>query len=215
MNIRILYEDRDVIVCEKPSGVPTQTKSITQKDMVTLLIKHRTELGEAPKIYVVHRLDQMTRGVMVFAKTEKAAAGLSKQLSEGFFDKKYYAKVEGTLLPEEGTLTDYLLHDKKNNISRIVSKDTPGAKKAVLSYKVVDRADEFCLLDIKLFTGRTHQIRCQMAGVNAPLCFDTKYGAKSSQGNFFLCAYHLSFIHPSSGEELSFEIKIDDRERLC
>lgn len=210
MNIRILYEDKAILVCEKPSGVAVQTRNIMQKDMVSLLSQYRIDNGENPGVYVVHRLDQSTRGLMVFAKTSQAAAALSKQVADGFFDKRYYAYVEGVSLPDEGDLENYLLHDKKANVSKIVDKKTQGAKRAFLTYKVLDRKENCSLLDIKLFTGRTHQIRCQMAGIGAPLCSDVKYGAKKTENSFFLCAYMLSFRHPLTGEELSYELSIGD-----
>ena len=136
MNINILYEDEEVIVCEKPAGVAAQTRRLGQADMESLLKNYRAGKGEQPYIGVVHRLDQPVRGVMVFAKTKEAAADLSRQVQTKMADKFYYAVTDGVPEQKKGTLEDYLLRDGKTNTSKVVSKSTEGAKSARLDYEV-------------------------------------------------------------------------------
>lgn len=133
----MIYEDDHILVCRKMAGVPVQTAKPGQRDMVSLLKNYRARKGEAPEIYVVHRLDQPVEGLMVFAKTGQAAAALSKQIQQKSVDKYYRAIVEGIPQPAQGTLVDYLLRDGKSNTSKVVAEGTKGAKKAVLRYRVV------------------------------------------------------------------------------
>lgn len=134
----ILYEDHALLVCRKPAGIPVQTAKPGQQDMESLLKNYRAGRGEAPELYVVHRLDQPVEGLMVFAKTQKAAASLSRQIQQKSVDKYYRAVVEGIPKPRQGTLEDFLLRDGKTNTSRVVPQGTKGAKKAVLRYRVVE-----------------------------------------------------------------------------
>ncbi len=159
----ILYEDVAIIVCVKPAGVATQTKRIGEKDMESMLRTYRMQENEEAYIGVVHRLDQPVSGLMVFAKTKEAAADLSKQVASKMADKYYYALTDGVPVATKGILEDYLLRDGKSNLSRVVSCGEPGAKRAELSYEVLEKSDTRALLSIKLATGRHHQIRVQMA----------------------------------------------------
>ena len=136
MNINILYEDEEVIVCEKPAGVAAQTKRLGQADMESLLKNYRAGKGEQPYIGVVHRLDQPVRGVMVFAKTKEAAADLSRQVQTKMADKFYYAVTDGVPEQKKGTLEDYLLRDGKTNTSKVVSKSTEGYPKSGFAYSM-------------------------------------------------------------------------------
>lgn len=136
--LEVIQEDSDIIVCRKPAGIPVQTQNLTQQDMVSLLKNHRAGKGEQPEIYVVHRLDQPVEGLMVFAKNQKAAAALNRQIQQRSIDKYYYAAVEGVPDPSQGRLEDYLLRDGRTNTSRVVSADTKGAKKAVLAYRLLE-----------------------------------------------------------------------------
>lgn len=135
--IEVIQEDKDILVCRKPAGIPVQTAKFGQADMVSLLKNYRAGKKEVPEIYVVHRLDQPVEGVMVFAKNQKAAASLSKQIQQKGVDKYYYAVVEGLPKPTQGTLEDYLLRDGKSNTSKVVKATVQGAKKAILHYKVL------------------------------------------------------------------------------
>lgn len=210
----IIYEDRDLIVCHKPAGIATETKSVGQQDMVSLLKNYRAERGEAPYLGVVHRLDQPVEGLLVFAKTQKAAANLSGQVKSRAIGKHYYAmavgnsKEGGSLVGKSLRLTDYLLADKRANRSTVVPEGTPQAKQAVLDCRVIGQRGERVCFDIRLHTGRHHQIRVQMAHHGWPLLGDTKYGVSRGQETALaLCAYRVVFAHPSTGAELDFFIR--------
>lgn len=218
MHLEILYEDQQILVCHKPAGVATETKRIGQQDMVSLLRNFRAEKGEEPYIGLVHRLDQPVEGVMVFAKTPDAAAELSRQVQNRSIGKHYYAvgvmraddmaAFEGTALgsiQEYGTVTDYIFFDKKQNVSHIVPKGTPQAKKAVLDYRVIGTDGSRVCFDVTLHTGRHHQIRLQLAHHGCPLVGDAKYGSRDGS-QLALCSYRLQFVHPETKKEMDFSI---------
>lgn len=209
--LNILYEDDAILVCVKEAGVATQTKQLGQKDMESLLRTYRMQKGETSYIGVVHRLDQPVCGVMVFAKTKEAAADLSKQVATKAADKFYYAVTDGVPEKKKGTLEDYLLRDGKANVSKVVTSQTAGAKRAELSYEVLAQNAKQALLNIKLATGRHHQIRVQMAHAGWPLVGDRKYNFKENlqQGNqpMCLCSYKLSIAHPLTKKKMEFEIE--------
>lgn len=205
MNIQdwILYEDTHVLVCKKEAGVAVQTARMSQMDMESALKNYLAvkNSGKVPYLAVIHRLDQPVRGVLVFAKTPAAAKELNKQVTEHTIGKYYLAEVDGTIPAEEGTLEDYLLKDGRTNTSRVVTKETAGAKRAVLHYKRRD-ADT---IEIELVTGRHHQIRVQCANAGMPLKGDGKYNPEAKRGDHLgLCAYHLIFKHPKTGEKMEF-----------
>lgn len=186
----IIYEDNDIILCRKPAGVATQTKRLGQQDMESLLKNYRVKKKEPPYIGVVHRLDQPVEGIMVFAKNQKAAAGLSKQIQQKMIGKHYYAISANTPEEKEGLLEDYLITDKKANVTSVIEPKVEksseskhkeqnllkDAKKAVLEYKIIDEKEGMTLFDIHLHTGRQHQIRVQMSHMGCPLVGDSKYG---------------------------------------
>lgn len=210
MQTKIIYEDEQVIVCHKPAGLATQSGRIGQPDVVSELKKYL----KSPYLGVVHRLDQPVEGLLVFAKTQKAAAHLTKQLSQGTLNKQYYAWICGKPATDTGEIVDYLLKD--GNVARVVAPQTEGAKKAVLQYCVVEeQKDGTALLDIHIDTGRFHQIRAQMSHAGIPLLGDSKYGTEPSMArsrelkirNVALCAYRVEFIHPVSGKKMEFQIK--------
>lgn len=214
MEPEILYEDAQIIVCRKPAGVATQTRRIGEKDMVSILTNHAAAAGEPPFIGVVHRLDQPVSGVMVFAKTKQAAAKLSAQVQNGTFEKRYCAAVvlpdgkdfaAATGCGETGTLCDWLLTDKRANVTHVVPEGTAGAKKAVLDYRVVREQPGQALLDITLHTGRQHQIRVQLAHLGTPIIGDRKYGG-ASEGALQLRSCRIAFLHPADGRKVSWEI---------
>ena len=210
MELQILYEDNAIIVCKKPAGVATQTKRLGQADMESLLKNYRAGKGEPPYIGVVHRLDQPVEGVMVFAKTKEAAANLSRQIATKAADKYYYAVTDGVPEQKKGTLEDYLQRDGRTNTSEVVSKGKPDAKRAALSYEVLEQKDGRAVLAIKLETGRHHQIRVQLAHAGFPIVGDKKYNFKehmaSSGSTLLLCSYKIGFSHPNSHKKLEFEI---------
>lgn len=215
MQIEILYEDEDIIVCRKPAGVATQTKRPGQQDMESLLRNHRVQNGETPYIGVVHRLDQPVEGVMVFGKNRRASSELSRQVRERQIGKKYYAYV--TLSDDfefagasEGTLTDYMTWNPGTNVAQIVEPQRAEAfkaKKAVLDYRVLSVEGRHALLDITLHTGRHHQIRLQLAHLGCPILGDKKYGGDSTGGSLALCAYRLQFEHPRTHRKVTFSIE--------
>lgn len=209
--LNILYEDTAIIVCVKEAGVATQTRQIGQKDMESMLRTYRMQKGEASYIGVVHRLDQPVSGVMVFAKTKETAANLSRQVSTKAADKYYYAVTDGVPERAKGTLEDYLLRNGKTNLSKVVSAKETGAKRAELSYEVLEVRDDRALLNIKLATGRHHQIRVQMAHAGWPLVGDRKYNfkehLKTGDGPMCLCSYKLGFLHPGTKKKMEFEIE--------
>ncbi len=220
--VTILYEDAELIVCHKPAGIAVQSARVGQKDMVSILNNHLAEScgngrnclsgkkgerqsagKEAPTVYVVHRLDQPVEGVLVFAKTKRAAAELSRQAADGSMKKIYQAvccvadgnvcaEEQKTLLPdgsppgehprerrfENGKtydLVDYLVKDGRTNTSSVAEKGGQGAKRAELSFRVIACRDALLLSEIELKTGRHHQIRVQMAHAGLPLYGDRKY----------------------------------------
>ena len=215
MRCEILYEDETIVVIRKPAGLATQSAKVGEADVVSELKKYLAENGQKnPYIGVVHRLDQPVEGLLVFAKTKDAAAGLTKQLSQGTLNKHYYALVCGKPSADEGELVDYLV--KEQSLARVVPEGTPDAKKAVLQYKVIKRMPEgLALLDIHIDTGRFHQIRVQMSNAGMPLLGDMKYGSDASiafsreVGVRFvaLYAYHLEFKHPITKKAMSYELQ--------
>lgn len=219
----IIFEDKDIIVCHKPAGMATQTKRLGQQDMESFLKNYRASKKEQPYIGVVHRLDQPVEGVMVFAKNPKAAAALSKQVQQRIIGKHYYAvctkTVHAQLQPQEqteelslgntGTLTDYILTDKKNNISKVVSPEdankNPQAKRAVLDYEVIKQEQDKTVFDITLHTGRQHQIRLQLSNMGYSIIGDKKYGGIAND-KLMLCSYRIEFDHPINGTKMDFKI---------
>lgn len=216
-NIDIIYEDTDIIMCRKPAGVATQTRQLGQQDMESLLRNYRAKKKEDSYIGVVHRLDQPVEGLMVFGKHQQATRELSKQIQNNTIVKKYYAISEKSPDTKEGKLQDYLISDKKQNKTSVVSPVRENqlpreAKKASLEYKVVEEREGQVLFDIQLHTGRQHQIRVQLANIGCPLVGDAKYGEETKnacgkKSGLALCSYYLSFCHPRSREKMVFEIE--------
>lgn len=205
MTPRILYEDNHLLVAVKPQNMPTQADSSRDVDFLSVLKQYIKEKYQKPgEVYLglVHRLDRPAGGVMVFARTSKAAARLGAQLKDGSFQKKYYAVITSAL-PSSGTLEDYLLKDCKTNISYVMPPDTPGGKHALLDYQVIGHVNGLFLLDISLHTGRSHQIRVQMQHAGAPLLGDIKYGGAPAE-KLSLWSHSLSILHPTKKERLTF-----------
>lgn len=208
-DIDIVYEDKDILVCVKPAGLPTQTAKVAAPDLVSELKNYLAGKGES-YLAVVHRLDQPVEGLLVFAKNKAAAGKLSAQLRQSDFHKVYYAVAFNQPPVQEGVLEDYMIKDGAR--AKIVTADTPGAKKAVLHYKLLAMERGRALYEIRLETGRFHQIRAQMAHAGMPLLGDKKYADAAIQlyseahgiKNPALCAVKLKLIHPKSGEEMLF-----------
>ena len=192
----VFYENEQLLVCHKPAGV-LSAKDASGKPSVSDLLAPR-------RVYPVHRLDREVSGLMVFAKTPEAAAFLSARMQDGF-SKEYLAVCEQTPPEDEAELADLLFHDRAKNKTYVVKRKRAGVKEAKLFYRVEARAaDGRALLRIRLYTGRTHQIRVQLASRGCPLCGDKKYGAKSG-GVLALCSWRLSFPHPNR-QQLCFTL---------
>lgn len=211
MNLNILHEDESIIVCYKPVGVPTQTARVGQQDMVSLLKNYL----KGAYVAVIHRLDQPVEGLLVFAKTSFAAKELNKSLQGSDFGKFYKAVLWGIPKCSTGILEDYLVKDGRTNTSRVANKGELDAKRAILSYEVlevgIDEGKDISLIKIQLETGRHHQIRVQMANIGCPIWGDSKYNTAPIQDRRFrqiaLCAYRLEFEHPKTKEKMKFEIE--------
>lgn len=211
MDLVIVYEDNDIIVVNKPAGVPVQSSSLRTRDLVSMLKNYRKEkenLGGEPYVGVVHRLDQPVGGLLVFGKNQKAAGSLSAQVRDGRMKKVYHALVSEKPRDEEGMLMDYLLKDGRTNTSKVVKEDIKGAKKSQLSYKLLGSEGDYYLMEIQLYTGRHHQIRVQMAHGGMPLMGDRKYNPRGEhQGNVLgLTAWELCFFHPTTGKQMKFTL---------
>ena len=156
---------------------------------------------------LVHRLDRPVGGIMIFAKTSKAASRLSNQVREKVFKKKYLAVVDGKISQKQGTLEDYLYKDERNNTSKVVHKDKKNAKLAKLDYQVLkyNEVKDLSLLEINLHTGRHHQIRVQLANFGHSIFGDQKYGTRGKGKQIALWAYQLTIVHPITKEEMVFE----------
>ena len=207
--LKILYEDNHIIVVEKPPNVPSQADKTTDEDMLTIIKKYIKEKYNKPgNVYLglVHRLDRPVGGVMVFAKTSKAASRLSEQVRNKTFKKEYLAIVDGKLDVKSGTLEDYLVKNERNNLSKVTNKETKNAKYAKLDYEVLKYSKEINLsvLRILLHTGRHHQIRVQLANMGHSICGDQKYGTRGRGKQISLWAYKLTIEHPITKESMTF-----------
>lgn len=217
MKTQILFEDTEILVCHKPAGLATQSANPTSTDVESELKKY---LGGG-ELHVIHRLDQPVEGILVFAKSKKAAADLSAQVNDGRMCKIYYALACGCVQPEGAELTDYLVK-LKNGLGQVVSeqqKKQPqykDAKKAVLQYQVLEyKTDtDVTKLEIHLQTGRFHQIRIQMNHAGYPLVGDLKYGGELAKQKaselklryVALSACRLEFVHPVTKKAMHFEV---------
>ena len=205
---QVVFEDNHLLVAIKPSGFLSQSDGTGAPDMLTFLKAYIKEKYNKPgNVYLglVHRLDRNVSGVMVFARTSKSASRLSDQIRKGTFEKRYRAVVKGKL-EGEGKLVNYLIKDEKKNRVTVYDKEVPGSKKCELLYKAGKFEDGFTTVDVKLLTGRSHQIRAQFSHTGHPLKGDVKYGGEKSEDGIGLMSCYLSFDHPTSGERLEFTI---------
>lgn len=209
--LTILHEDNHIIVVMKPQGLPSCGDESGDDSMLEQVRRYVKEKYAKPgNVYIglVHRLDRPTGGIMVFAKTSKAAARLAEQMRGGDFEKKYLTVLAGAPKEPKGTLVNYLKKNPVNNMVYICTQTTDGAKMASLDYRVLEEKGGLCLAEIKLHTGRTHQIRVQMAGISHPVYGDMRYGGENAKkGNLALWAYSLSFTHPVTKERLRFMLE--------
>lgn len=227
-DLKILYEDNHIIVVVKEPGIPTQEDKTGDKDMLTIVKEYiKVKYNKPGNVYLglVHRLDRMVGGVMVFAKTSKAASRISEYIRQKNVKKRYLAVVNGTLpvTDKKVELRNYLVKNERLNMSRVVDSTTKGSKEAILEYKVLKNftynGKDYSLVDVDLHTGRHHQIRLQFAHIGHPLYGDIKYGQKVNKvgQNLALFSYYLSFFHPTKDEYLEFEFKpteLDKRDKI-
>lgn len=195
--MRIFYEDRYLIVAYKEPGVSSQKDPSGRPDMVTLLSEHCSRT-----VFCVHRLDTATAGIMVYAKDPKTAGRLTASLAEDETVKEYICAVRADD-PGTGTMEDLIFHDKAKNKTYVVNRERKGVKKARLSYETLSSIDGISVVKVRLFTGRTHQIRVQFASRKMPLVGDGKYGSRDNSPLALRCI-RLAFRHPVTDKRLDF-----------
>lgn len=213
--IELLHKNKDFLVCVKPQGIPSQPDTSGDGDMTSLLRARLEESNENTDIFVVHRLDRATGGLIVYARNKKAAAIFSQLVAEkNGFEKHYLAIVSGIPENKSGNMTDYLFKDSTQKKAFVVKNERKGSKLASLDYEVKKTISvgekSFSLMQIKLNTGRFHQIRAQLSSRGMPIYADGKYGSREKAPNFALWANKISFIY--NGEKYEYE-KDPDFER--
>lgn len=226
MQLNIIYEDKDIIVCFKPSGVATQTAKLSGQDMESLIKNYlaKKENQKNPYVGVIHRLDQPVSGLLVFAKNSKAAGSLSKQIQDRNANKDYIAMCSGILEKKSGELTHYMMKDAVTKLAKVLDEETflkiqaedkeksSFYKKAILTYEVEKEVEDSSIIKVHLQTGRFHQIRAQFSHMNHALLGDAKYGTTISRelsmkkriNKIALCANHLTLKHPTTEKEMEF-----------
>lgn len=210
--MEIVYEDNHIIIVNKKSGEIVQGDKTGDKPLSEMVKDYLKEKYHKPgNVFcgVVHRIDRPVSGLVVFARTSKALERLNRMFRDGDIHKTYHAIVEGHPEKEEDLLEDWLISNGRINKTFITDKKNPEAKEAKLKYKIIEKYDRYSLLEIKLLTGRKHQIRAQLANMGHPIKGDLKYGAKRSNNNggISLQAHRIQFIHPVSKQEMDLELK--------
>jgi 23S rRNA pseudouridine1911/1915/1917 synthase len=215
IKMEILYEDNHIIIVNKSPREIVQGDKTGDKPLVDMVKDYLKEKYHKPgNVFcgVVHRLDRPTSGIVVFAKTSKALVRLNEMFKKGEVDKTYWAIVKDLPPQDEGTLVHFLIKNQKNNKSVAYDTEKLRSKKAVLHYKLVGRSQRYYLLEVKLETGRHHQIRCQLAKIGLPIRGDLKYGAQRSNpdGSISLHARNISFVHPVSKKMIDITAPVPD-----
>lgn len=208
--MEIVYEDNHLIIVYKHSGEIVQgdkTGDVPLSEDVKCYLKEKYQKPGNVFLGVVHRLDRPVAGLVVFAKTSKALTRLNKMFRDGEVHKTYWAITKNLPSQPEGTLTDWLVRNEKQNKSYAYDHEVPHSKKAILKYRLIGQSDHYCLLEVNLMTGRHHQIRCQLAHMGCPIKGDLKYGAQRSNpdGSICLLAHHVEFVHPVSKQLISLD----------
>ena len=206
--MKILYEDKYLFVCEKPIGVESQVSSNGKKDMMSLLKSYRIERGEDSYVGLVHRLDTATGGAMIYSKREDVTGKLSALIASGDYQKTYLAVVDGVPDVPEAEMVDLLFHDKVKNKSFVCDKKRNGVKEAIAYYRLLDTSTLDCgrkvsLLKVRLMTGRTHQIRVQLASRGMPILGDGKYGSRDNKASLALWSSVVEFAHPVTKKKIT------------
>lgn len=205
-NLTILYEDNHLLVVNKPKGVLSQEDHTGEPDVLNLCKEYiKQEYNKPGNVFLglLHRLDRPVSGVMMLAKTSKAASRISEQIRKRKLDKTYLVVVNGTA-PENGFLTHHLLKNNETNVVKVVSGDTKQAKKAQLTFQRLSISEGLSLLRVSLITGRAHQIRVQLADHGYPIWGDHKYGS-GKQNSIALHAFELACEHPTLKKEVKFK----------
>ena len=203
--MEIIYEDNHLIIVNKSCGEIVQGDRTGDKPLVEMVKDYlKMKYGKPGNVFcgVIHRLDRPVMGLVVFAKTSKALSRMNRLFQEREVRKIYWAITRNKPVEKEGTLTNYIYSVEKNNKSYISSSPENGALKAVLDYRVISESDNYHLIEVKLHTGRKHQIRVQLSSIGCPIKGDLKYGYQRSNpdGGISLQAHRIVFVHPVSGE---------------
>jgi 23S rRNA pseudouridine1911/1915/1917 synthase len=203
---QLIFEDSEIIVVNKPSGIPVQPDKNNTPSLLEIFSQNRDN------IYLIHRLDQRVSGLVIFAKTENSAKQLSKDFHTRNITKKYRAIVANKPIENEAKLTHWLLKDAKKKLSKPFENEYKNSQKAELIYRVIQSSERYHSLDIELLTGRFHQIRSQLSAIGSPILGDLKYGFKRSSpdGSIFLQSYYLSLNHPTTKKTIQFEIEMPE-----
>lgn len=210
MSLEILFEDNHLIAVAKKAGQTVQAepgKPVSLEEDVKAYIKEKYDKPGDVFLGVIHRLDMPVSGIVLFARTSKALARMNELFKNRKVEKIYEAKVQGRPLESSDTLTHYLVRDEKKNISRVHLKPVTGAEKAMLKFEVKYDNKHYCVLRIKLLTGRKHQIRAQLGAIRCPIVGDVKYGSTqaSPDGSIALTAVELSFEHPVTKQPVNIQ----------
>ncbi|HGM3506422.1 TPA: RluA family pseudouridine synthase [Clostridioides difficile] len=214
--IKVIYEDNHLLVVEKPVNILSQGDDTNDKDMVNLLKDYiKKKYNKPGNVYIglIHRLDRPVGGVMVFAKTSKAASRLSEQVRNKSFKKTYLAVVHGKIKSSSDTLRDFLYKNKKTNMVTVVKKNHTDAKEAELNYKILDFKENLSLVQVNLKTGRSHQIRVQFSSRKHPLYGDQRYGKEINKvgQQISLWSNKIEIYHPTTKEKMEFTCHPPDK----
>ena len=213
--MKVVYEDNHIIIVNKDSGEIVQGDKTNDRPLSEIVKEYiKVKYNKPGNVFlgVVHRLDRPVAGLVVFAKTSKALTRLNDMYRKGEVHKTYWALTKAMPLKLEGTLTNWLVRNEKQNKSYVYDHEGANAKEAILTYRVIGRTDNYSLFEINLKTGRHHQIRCQLAHIGCPIKGDLKYGAHRSNpdGSISLLSHKIEFVHPVSGINISVEAPLSE-----
>jgi 23S rRNA pseudouridine1911/1915/1917 synthase len=203
ISTHILFKDHSIVVCNKPAGIPIQEDKTGDASLLKLL-----EIYTKQAIHLIQRIDRPVSGVVVFAKTKEATSNLQHQMESGDFAKKYFAIVPLKEIEPQGTLTHWIVKSVKGDKSYLSEEGKPGAKKAELDYRILQKLDKYQCLEIITKTGRFHQIRAQLAEIGLPIKGDVKYGSRrgNKDRSILLHASTINFLHPKTMAKMEFSV---------